>query len=219
MKRLGPILLSGIFVGLYLVFLYWYGGSGKPLSESEVNTFITEIQRRAGAVGPEESVLLRDLRDLAKSDDGKEFYMVNLLKYRKKALYPQGYSYNDDAMAANDRYSRGIVPALLKYGGHPIFLGKVQGRFIHPTDADDWDQVGIVRYRSRRDLMKMVVDIAGTDLNVHKWAALEKTQVFPVKPEISFVFVRGLAAVIFVLTGLFLHLMLKRLRAYGKSKT
>ncbi|MBN1613482.1 MAG: hypothetical protein JW950_03355 [Deltaproteobacteria bacterium] len=219
MKRLGPILLSGIFVGLYLVFLFWYGGSGKPLSESEINAFITEIQRRAGATGLEESVLLRDLRNLAKSDDGKEFYMVNLLKYRKKALYPKGYNYNDDAMAANTRYSHGIVPALLKYGGHPVFLGRVQGRFIHPTDADDWDQVGIVRYRSRRDLMKMVVGIAGTDLNVHKWAALEKTQVFPVKPEISFVFVRGLAAVIFALTGLFLHLLLRGLNVYGKPRT
>jgi hypothetical protein len=33
-----------------------------------------------------------------------------------------------------------------------VFVGQVEGRFIHPDGADDWDQVAMVRYRSRRDM-------------------------------------------------------------------
>jgi hypothetical protein len=40
----------------------------------------------------------------------------------------------------------------------------------------------MVRYRSRRDMLKMAIEIAGMGIDIHKWAALEKTQVFPVKP-------------------------------------
>ena len=122
--------------------------------------------------------------------------MANLLKFRQKALYPAGNSFGDDPMAANDRYNRAIVPLLLKHGGHPVFLGQVQGRFLHPDGADDWDQVGIVRYRSRRDMFKMAIEIAGLGVDLHKWAALEKTQVFPVRPLISLAFVRITVAVI-----------------------
>ena len=32
----------------------------------------------------------------------------------------------------------------------------------------------MVRYRSRRDMLKMAVEIAGKGVDVHKWAALEK---------------------------------------------
>jgi hypothetical protein len=32
---------------------------------------------------------------------------------------------------------------------------------------------------------KMAIEIAGNGSDIHKWAALEKTQVFPVRPIIS----------------------------------
>ncbi|MCX6081407.1 MAG: hypothetical protein NTW32_17890 [Chloroflexi bacterium] len=193
----GYIVISVIFVLLYLAFLFWYGGRGKPLSQAEVENLLTEMKHRAGKQAQtEESPIFDQFRELAKSDDGQEYYMANLLKFRQKALYPAGNSFGDDPMAANDRYNRAIVPLLLKHGGHPVFLGQVQGRFLHPDGADDWDQVGIVRYRSRRDMFKMAIEIAGLGVDLHKWAALEKTQVFPVRPLISLAFVRITVAVI-----------------------
>jgi hypothetical protein len=190
-----------VFLLIYLAFLFWYGGRGKPLSQVEVDALLAEMKRRAGKQGviEEESSILQQFRELTKIDDGREYYMVNLLKFRKKALYPEGSSFGDDPLAANDRYSRAIIPLLLKHGGHPVFLGQVQGRFLHPEHADDWDQVGMVRYRSRRDMLKMAVEIAGLGVDIHKWASLEKTQVFPVKPIISLIFVRGIVAVILLI--------------------
>ncbi len=184
-----------ILAVLYIVFLFWYGGRGKPLTPAEVESLLAEIKRRGGKQSQEgEPPLFQQFRDLTKSDDGREFYMVNLMKFRQKALYPEGSSFGDDPMAANARYSRAIIPLLLKHGGHPVFLGQVQGRFLHPASADDWDQVGMVRYRSRRDMLEMAVEIAGLGIDIHKWAALEKTQVFPVKPVLHLAFMRVIVA-------------------------
>ena len=189
------IVLLIVFVMLYLAFLFWYGGRSNPLTPAEVESLLVEIKRQGGKQSQEgEPPLFQQFRDLAKSDDGREFYMVNLLKFRKKALYPEGSSFGDDPMIANNRYSRAIIPLLLKHGGHPVFLGQVQGLFLHPGSADDWDQVGMVRYRSRRDMFKMAVEIAGLGVDIHKWAALEKTQVFPVKPLLHLAFIRVIVA-------------------------
>jgi hypothetical protein len=201
------IFIPAVFILLYLVFLFWYGGRSKPLSQAELESLLAEMKRRAGKQAlEEESPILQEFRELTQNDDGREYYMVNLLKFRKKALYPEGSTFGDDPMAANDRYNRAIVPLLLKHGGHPVFLGQVQGRFLHPGGADDWDQVGIVRYRSRRDMLKMAVEIAGNGSDIHKWAALEKTQVFPVKPVISLIFIRAIVAVVLFAVAMLVQL-------------
>lgn len=193
-----------VFALLYLAFWMWYGGRGKPLSQAETKTLLAEMRRRAGKQAGDDAPLLEHFSDLAKSDDGHEFYMVNLLKFRQKAAYPPGSVFGDDPFAANQRYNKAIVPLLLKYGGHPVFLGQVQGRFIHPADVDEWDQVGIVRYRSRRDMFRMAMEMIDTGADIHKWASLEKTQVFPVAPLLHLAFVRGIVAAILLLAGLIL---------------
>jgi hypothetical protein len=191
------LLFLAAFGLLCAAFLVWYGGRSRPLTGPEVESLLDEMKRQAGKeTQTKDTPILNQFRELAKSDDGREFYMVNLLKFRKKAFYPEGSSFGDDPLAANDRYNRAIVPLLLKHGGHPVFLGQVQGRFIHPDSVDDWDQVGIVRYRSRRDMLKMAAEIAGLGVDIHKWAALEKTQVFPVKPVVNLFFIRGAVAVL-----------------------
>ena len=210
------IVLFAIFVLLYLAFWLWYGGNSKPLTQLEVDSLLAEIRKRAGKEGQteDESPLLQNFRDLAKSDDGRDYYMVNLLKFREKALYLAGSQYGDDPMAANNRYSRAIIPLLLKHGGHPVFMGQVQGRFIHPEKADDWDQVAMVRYRSRRDMLKMAIEIAGSGVDVHKWASLEKTQVFPLKPVVNLIFVRGIVAVLLISIALGINFILRSFQVY-----
>ena len=91
-------------MGLYVIFLVWYGGNGKPITAVEVDALLAEIKRRAGKQdSKEESPILQQFRDLTQNDDGREYYMVNLLKFRKKALYPEGTSFSDDPLEANGR--------------------------------------------------------------------------------------------------------------------
>jgi len=179
------------------------------LSQAEVDVLLLEMQRRAGKQEQveTESPILQQFRELTKNEDGQEYYMVNLLKFRKKALYPEGSTFGDDPLAANDRYNRAVIPLLLKHGGHPVFDSLVQGRFIHPEAVDEWDHVAMVRYRSRRDMLKMAVEIAGLRVDVHKWASLEKTQVFPVKPLFNLNLIRVMVAVVLIAVAMLIHLV------------
>lgn len=210
----GPRVLAGVLVLLYLAFVAWYGGRGKPLTQAEIDELFATIAERA-SLEPNPDGHLRDhLRTLVASDDGREFYMVNLIRYRAQAQYPPGYDFPGNALDADLRYGRAIMPYLLGRGGMPVFLGDVQGRFLHEAGDQDWHRVAIVRYRSRRDLLEMVAALAGRNVAVHKWASIEKTQVFPVKPLFSFVAVRGFVAVLLIGLGLLVHMALRRARWY-----
>ena len=202
MLTTAQFVILAMFVVLYALFLIWYGGRGKPLSQEEIDARLAEIQKRSGQ--EKEPPLLGNLRELAGQDDGRAFYMVNLIKFRKQALYPADSPFDDDPMAANARYNRAIIPRLLRYGSHPVFASRVQGRFLQPDGATEWDQVAMVRYRSRRDMLDMVVGLAGSGADLHKWAAIEETHVFPVHPVVSLIFVRGMVAVLMVGAALLL---------------
>ena len=69
--------------------------------------------------------------------------------------------------------------------------------------------MAIVRYRSRRDFLRFALETQRDDIFVHKWAALEKTHVFPVKPLISLFPVRFIAASALALVGSTLFLALR----------
>jgi hypothetical protein len=210
----GPRLLAAALAILYGLFVFWYGGRGAPLTLREVDALLADIQRNAGGEDGASPRMLEALRRVGEADDGREFYMVNLMRHREKAVYPEGNDFDDDVQAAERRYAAGILPRLLKRACLPVFVGTPTGLFIQPEGADVWDQVGIVRYRSRRDLLEMVAEPGMSAVGVHKWASLEKTQVFPVRPVISLVWLRGAVAVLLALLGVALHLALRRIPGY-----
>lgn len=171
------------FVVTSLIFLLWYGGKSKPLSEKEIDELIGKIEEQHNA--DKESTISKQLRTLCESDDGRSFYMVNLMKFNTE--------YNEELqmtpMQAHEIYSKGIVKELLKRAGHPVMMTKVTGSFIKESDSE-WDDIGIIRYRSRRDMLKMIMNFSDPEFDKYKWAALEKTDVFPTKLAIHLPFVR-----------------------------
>jgi hypothetical protein len=215
----GPRLLVATLVLLYAGFIAWYDADSAVLSDADLEAYFAQIRERAGASAGEghgQERLFEELRRLAASDDGGEFYMLNLIDFRERAQYPPGSSFDGSARDADARYNRAIVPVLLKHGGHPLFLGDPMGRFLdEPGDHTAWERIALVRYRSRRDLVEMVVDLAGAGIGVHKWASIEKTQVFPNKPVFSLFFVRAPVALLFAALGGLLHLLLRRRAWYA----
>lgn len=210
----GPRVLAASLLAIYGAFVLWYGGRGEPLTPAETGRLLEKIAERASREPNPDGHLRDHLRTLVASDDGDEFFMVNLIRYRKQALYPPGRDFPGNALDADLRYGRAIMPYLLRHGGVPVFLGEVQGAFLEEAGDARWQRVAVVRYRSRRDLLEMVADLAGRDVAVHKWASIEKTQVFPVKPLFSFVAVRGFVALLLAGFGLMAHLILRRARWY-----
>ncbi|MBM4239696.1 MAG: hypothetical protein FJ154_09225 [Gammaproteobacteria bacterium] len=179
-------------VGLYAIFLFWYGGRTRPVSAAEVETFL-DLMRRQG-VDHDDPELYASLQRLLAQDDGREFLMLNLIHYRDKAAYPPGMNFGDSAVAADRRYARAFFPWLLRYGNVPVFIARRSGSFIEPANIDYWQVVAMIRYRSRRDFIRSVTAVVGKDVMVHKWAAIETTHVFPVRPLFSFIAVRLVAA-------------------------
>ena len=124
---------------LYVLFLLWYGGRGSPMSSAEVEMLLERVRRNAEAAdAPLASDLMSSIREVAKDDDGREFVMVNLIRYRTKAAYPPGWDYGDDPHAADARYNRAVVPLLLKRACIPVFLGRSAGRFLAPEGTEPW---------------------------------------------------------------------------------
>ena len=181
-----------VAVSLYLLFVWWYGGNGRPLSNDEKAQFIAEFRRRLQ--GTREEGLIDEAQQLMASDDGKEFVMHNCVRYRAKALYPQGYNYSDDPREADKRYGKAIIPHLLRRACLPVFVARRSGRFVDCPGVPDWHYVAMVRYRSQRDFFNFALAIGATGDDVHKWAAIEQTVIFPVKPIVSFITVRILVA-------------------------
>jgi hypothetical protein len=207
----GPRILLITLGALYAAFVLWYGGHGSPMTKAESDALFAKIEERAKNEPKRDGgKLLDELRTVAAADDGNEFFMVNLIRYRPKAVYPPGFNFDEDALAADRRYNEAIVPYLLKHGGVPVFLAEPEGRFIDEPNDPEWHRVAIVRYRSRRDFLEMVADIAGQNVGVHKWASIEKTQVFPTRTRFSFVSVRMFVGVQLALLGLLVHAILKR---------
>ena len=176
--------LWGSLIALFIVFMGWHEWRGPPLTTEETEAILANLRMQRGADdgnGGGHDVP-QMLRTLVASDDGAQYFMVNFIKYRTKAIYPEGADYEklgDDAHAADMRYSKIVLPELLKRGSYPIYVSNVVGEFITPPGAETWDTVAIVRYRSRRDMLDMMEPLQRLGGGVHKWAAIETTQVFP----------------------------------------
>jgi hypothetical protein len=199
-------LTIGLPALLFLIFHLWYGGRGKPLRPEEIEAFFQDFANRE--LDERNRQALHEIRQLLDNDDGEEFVMQNLIRYRSKALYPPGYDFGDSAVEADRRYGRAIVPHLLRYGNVPLFLARRTGSFIEPDAAERWQVVAMVRYRSRRDFLRFVKAISDHSIAMHKWAAIESTHVFPVHPIVSLFSVRLMLGLMLALAGLGLHTLL-----------
>lgn len=206
-------------VALFGVFMAWHEWRGPPLDRAEIDARIADLRAHRqvadvpAATAADDHDLLHDLRTLAASDDGGEYFMVNLIQFRNRARYPPGYeSLGTDARAADSRYSAIVVPELLARGSYPIYVSDVAGRFIDYRGAERWDVVAIVRYRSRRDMLDMVRALQNNAGGVHKWAAIEKTQVFPTHANVRVVPLPMVAGLLLLLLGTAAQLVAYRAR-------
>ena len=177
---------------IYAVFWFWYGGNGKPLTEAEGRALIEQIEalhRDAGGTLPD-SGFLENMEDMIRRDDGKEFYAINLEKLKK----------GPDAEAADAAYARHVVPALIKRGSFPVYVGNRAG-LILGQHGNDIDRVAIVRYRSLRDLLEMNTDPAMIEGAPYKFESLIHTEVFITRPFVSAIHVRLTLALLLLILG------------------
>lgn len=115
-----------------------------------------------------------------KADDGP-IVMLNLLRYRDQAAYPEG---SDAAPCsgreAYQRYSEVALRTVAEVGGEIVWFGAVSDSVIAPA-GEEWDDVALVRYPSRRAFIEM---IARPDYQAgagHRTAALADSRLIATK--------------------------------------
>lgn len=181
-----------IALSLYALFWLWYCGVKGRLSKHEVEIFISSFE----AKGLSERAL-SNIREFLEQDDGREFFMINLLQIKSPKRESQKF-----LMGYFKKFMSGMIPR----GGHPLFLAKAAAKNIENLNcehADNWSSVGIIRYRSRRDFAQIVLNTFGSEHHADKLLSLKKTLAFPStttlffgSPKIIIALVLGLAAAV-----------------------
>ena len=107
-------------------------------------------------------------------EEGKDqpIYMVNLLKFKDKAVYPDKRETDLTGEEAYAIYSQEVVKHLEKVGGMPIFGGKV-ARLMLGEVEDLWDVVAIAMYPNRKAMLDMISDPEYIKSAQHRAAGLE----------------------------------------------
>ena len=98
--------------------------------------------------------------------------MVNLLKYKDKAIYEDGRDTNLTGEEAYKLYASEVINFVEKYGGEFIFAGKVSRLMLGEVD-DLWDAVAIAKYPNRKAMLDMTMDPGYQKIHVHRDAGLE----------------------------------------------
>jgi uncharacterized protein (DUF1330 family) len=102
--------------------------------------------------------------------------MVNLLKFRDKALYPQGSGFEPcSGREAYKRYEKAALVKLGEVGARPVWMSRAFLGVIAPED-ETWDQVLLVRYPSLEAFMRMIAMPDYLAATVHRTAALEDSR-------------------------------------------
>ena len=108
-----------------------------------------------------------------RKEEGPEgpIFMVNLLKFKEKAEYDDGRETDLSGKEAYMIYGRAVAPVVAKYGGRAIFAGDVTGLMLGQVE-ELWDEVAIVMYPTRSDLVKMSMSKDWRDISIHRKAGL-----------------------------------------------
>ncbi len=107
---------------------------------------------------------------LEEGQDGPIF-MVNLLKFKEKAEYPDKRETNLTGREAYAIYGKEVVGHLEKVGGKPIFGSDVTRLMLGEVE-ELWDQVAIAMYPNRKAMLKMISDPDYIESAQHRVAGL-----------------------------------------------
>lgn len=105
-------------------------------------------------------------------DDGQPIYMVNLLKFRDRAVYADGRETSLSGREAYAVYGQAMTRMVLEAGGKFVFSGSVRGMLIGSVD-ESWYQVAIMMYPSFKAMAAITSSSAYAEIHAHREAGLE----------------------------------------------
>ena len=112
------------------------------------------------------------IKGFSEQSGDKPIYMVNLLKFREKAIYPDKRDTNLTGEEAYTIYTQEVEQHLLNVGGRPIFGGNIERLMLGEVE-DLWDKVFIAMYPSREAMFQMISNPGYIKSAQHRVAGLE----------------------------------------------
>ena len=104
--------------------------------------------------------------------EDKPIYMINLLNFREKAIYPDKRETNLTGEEAYTIYTQEVENHLLNVGGKPVFGGNIERLMLGEVE-DLWDKIFIAMYPSRKAMLQMITNPNYIKSAQHRVAGLE----------------------------------------------
>lgn len=174
------VVLWAISASIYAGFFAWYTNLSGPLTEQEVEERLQLM--RAKDAAPERIAVVEAFM---RSDTGDDLVMINLLDMNEVPPALPATGPGADADELMDHYMEHMYRELLKRASHPVFFGIAVADAMDIQGIDGgshWERAGLVRYRSRRDLLEIALDPDFSERHDYKVGALAKTIAYPVEP-------------------------------------
>lgn len=137
-----------------------------------------------GSINPTREQMAK-MRESA-SQDGK-IHMINLLRFRENAAYPDGHACAGQKITGKAAYKRYLAETehhLSKVGGRMVWSGAPSLVLIGPGD-ERWDMAFIAEYPSVGAMLQMLGDDAYQASAVHRTAGVEDSRLIRCTPRSS----------------------------------
>ena len=103
---------------------------------------------------------------------GGPVVMLNLLRFRAKAVYPDGRPSDLTGRQAYDQYGAAMQKVIEEGGGRVLFGGDITSLVIGDVE-DIWDTCVLVEYPSAAAFAAIVTSPEVAEIGVHRAAGLE----------------------------------------------
>ncbi len=110
--------------------------------------------------------------------------MLNLVRLRDRAAYPQGHALADAGLTGAEayrRYGTETAPIIARLGASILWRGEMQAMLIGPA-TEHWDHLFIARYPSAHAFLDMVTDPAYREAVIHRQAAVATSRLIRCAP-------------------------------------
>ena len=208
------LVLGAIYVG----FFFWYTDMGGKLTQEEIQGFIEKQEQNilnSGVSRDSEEFRLRIdfIRRFMEEDNGKQFIMVNNIEMNKDPGDVSGVNSSESSDQLLSRYMEHLWPNLIKRASHPVFGGNTIFQsmdLVGIEGAETWDQVALMRYKSRRVFLEIVTHPDMIDRHEFKLAAMKKTIAYPAEPIAFYSDVRIFLGMLILIIGLSIQLFFSK---------
>ncbi|MFC3616275.1 DUF1330 domain-containing protein [Lutimaribacter marinistellae] len=110
--------------------------------------------------------------------------MLNLVKFRDLALYPEDHRLAGKGLTGAEayrNYGSETAPIIARLGASIVWRGSFQSTLIGPS-GEHWDEMFVARYPTAHAFLEMVTDPIYRQAVVHRQAAVETSRLIRTKP-------------------------------------